>query len=254
LMAATSVAGMSVAFPLALGTGLLLSTAIGMAAKPTGNPSLILLGCVLILTSVVVNAIAYRISGVQRHEQLARAGVAKSTRRPNPVKGIILSVLGGILIGSFGGLLAKAREGDLGLGPYSSGMLFALGVFFSTFVFNIFFMNLPVEGDPVDFGSYFKSRAKQHLMGLLGGVLWFVGTLAALVSFSAPEALQPTVLPRFLLAQGSPIIAALLGILVWREIKGSDVRVKILAALMIVLFVCGLAMIGLAPLYMRKTV
>ena len=34
LMAATSVAGMSVAFPLALGTGLLLTTAIGMVANP----------------------------------------------------------------------------------------------------------------------------------------------------------------------------------------------------------------------------
>src|SRR5436309_4511562 len=43
LLAATSVAGMSVAFPLALGTGLLVSTLVGLAAKPTGNPTLILL-------------------------------------------------------------------------------------------------------------------------------------------------------------------------------------------------------------------
>src|SRR3984893_5335561 len=147
LMGATSVAGMSVAFPLSLGVGILVTTLLGVAAKATGNPTLILLGCVLILTSVVVNAVAYRISGVQRHEQLARAGLAKSTRRPNPLKGIIFAVVSGILIGSFGGLMSKAREGDLGLGPYSSTAVFAFGAFFSTFVFNIFFMNLPVEGE-----------------------------------------------------------------------------------------------------------
>jgi len=113
-MATVSVAGMSVAFPASLGVGLLVSTLLNMAGKPIGSPALIALGCLLILASVVVNAMAYRIVALLRHEQLARAGVAKSTRRPNPVKGIILAVLSGILIGSFGGMLSRAREGDLG--------------------------------------------------------------------------------------------------------------------------------------------
>src|ERR1051325_9250057 len=52
LMGATSVASMSVAFPLSLGTALLVSTLLGLTGKATGNPTLILLGCVLILTSV----------------------------------------------------------------------------------------------------------------------------------------------------------------------------------------------------------
>jgi glucose uptake protein len=51
----------------------------------------------------------------------------------------------------------------------------------------------------------------------------------------------------FMMAQGSPVLAALWGILVFREFKNSDVRVKVLGTLMLVLFVCGLAMIGLAP-------
>jgi glucose uptake protein len=56
---------------------------------------------------------------------------------------------------------------------------------------------------------------------------------------------EPTL--RFMMAQGSPVLAALWGILVFREFKNSDVRVKVLGTLMLVLFVCGLAMIGLAP-------
>src|SRR4029077_19869007 len=96
----------------------------------------------------------YRTIGAAKHEALARSGHAKSTRRPSPMKGIILALVAGLLIGSFTPLLDKARIGDLGLGPYAVGAIFAFGVSYSSFVFNIFFMTLPVEGEPVDFGNY----------------------------------------------------------------------------------------------------
>jgi glucose uptake protein len=114
-------------------------------------------------------------------------------------------------------------------------------------------MNLPVEGEPVEFTAYFKSGVKRHLVGLLGGVLFYLGLLSGMVSTSVPETLQPNPLVRLILAQGSPVIAALLGIIVWHELKGGDMRVKVLTGLMIILFVGGLAMIGLAPMYLRAT-
>jgi glucose uptake protein len=200
----------------------------------------------------VVNAVSYRIMGVARHEALARAGKAKSTRRPSPLKGIILALLAGLLIGGFIPLVEKARQGDLGLGPYALGFIFAFGVFFSSFVFDIFFMNLPVEGDPVEFGWYLNGGLKQHLSGLASGFIWYTGLLSAWVCTSVPEAIQGTPLPRFLMAQGSPVLAALWGILVFREFKNSDIRVKLMGTLMLVLFLCGLCMIGLAPLLLRK--
>ena len=178
--------------------------------------------------------------------------MARSTRRPNPVKGIIISVAGGILMGSIGGMVARAREGDFGLGPYGAAAVFGLGVFFSTFVYNIFFINLPIEGDPLEFTAYFKGRRGQHILGILGGILWCAGLEAGMVSTAVPEALQPSPLVRLLLSQGSPIVAALVGIVILRELRGSDMRVKVLAGLMIILFVTGLAMIGLSPAYLRK--
>jgi glucose uptake protein len=253
LMGAVSISGISVAFPIAMGIGVMFSAALGILVKSGGNPTLMMLGCALIFTAVVVSAMSYRINAVQKHEQLARSGVAKSTRRPNPVKGIIIAMAGGILMGSIGGMVARAREGEIGLGPYSTAALFGAGVFFSSFVFNIFFMNLPVEGQPVEFSEYFKSRPFQHIAGLLGGVLWYGGVVAGMVATQVPETLQPAPIVRLFLSQASPVVAALLGIIVWRELKESDMRVKILAALMIILFVCGLAMIGLSPMYVRKT-
>jgi glucose uptake protein len=252
LMGAVSVAGLAVAFPMGMGVALLAGSGLGISSRPAVNATLLGLGCLLILTSIVVNAVSYRIMGVARHEALARAGKAKSTRRPSPLKGIVLAVLAGLLIGGFTPIVEKARQGDLGMGPYSLGFIFAFGVFFSSFVFDIFFMNLPVEGDPVEFGWYLNGGLKQHLSGFVSGFVWYTGMVSAWVCTSVPEAMQGEPLPRFLLAQGSPVLAALWGILVFREFKNSDIRVKLLGTLMLVLFLCGLCMIGLAPLLLRK--
>lgn len=252
LLAAVSVAGMAVAFPMTMGVALLLGTALGLAGRPTGNTLLLGLGCALILTSVLVNAALYQIMGVAQHEALARAGRAKSTRRPSPMKAIILALVAGILTGVFAPLLEKARAGDSGLGPYAVTAIFAFGVFTSSLVFNIFFMNLPVEGEPLDLGAYLKGTVKQHGFGLAAGFIWCTGILAAMAASSPPDELQPAQLARYLLLQGAPILAALWGIAVFRELKGNDMRVKALGALMLVLFLCGLAMIGLAPLFLRK--
>jgi glucose uptake protein len=252
LMAAVSVAGLSVAFPMTMGLALLLATALGVAGRATSNPLLLGLGCALVLTAVVVTAVLYRMMAVARHEALARSGYAKSTRRPSPIKGIVLSTIAGLLIGSFTPLLEKAHGGDVGMGPYALCAVFAFGVFFSSFVFNIFFMNLPVEGEPVDFGSYFTGRGKQHLLGIAAGLIWCTGIVAALVSSEGQEQLHTAPLLRFLLMQASPIVAALWGIFAFRELRNGDIRIKTLGFLMVVLFAFGLVLVGLAPLYVRK--
>jgi glucose uptake protein len=250
LMAAVSVAGMAVAFPMAMGIAILMATGMGAAAGAAGNPMLLMLGCLLLFTSVLVNAISYRLMDHARHEAQARAGQAKSTRRPSSMKGIIVAAVSGVLMGSFNPLLDKARAGEVGLGPYALAGMFALGVFVTTPVFSVFFMNLPVEGDPVDFAAFFGSTLKQHLLGIFAGVIWCTGMVAGMVSGSVPDAILGAPVPRFLLGQSWPLLAALWGILVFREFKGADVRVKIMSVLMLVLFLCGLGMIGMAPIYM----
>jgi glucose uptake protein len=252
LMAAVSVCGLAVAFPMGMGVALLLGTGLGIAGGPAGNALLLGLGCLLILTSIIVNAASYRIMGVARHEALARAGKARSTRRPSPLKGIILALAAGILIGSFTPLVERARRGDLGMGPYAIGFIFAFAMFFSSFVYDIFFMNLPVEGEPIEFTAYFKGGAKQHLAGLASGLIWYSGMVLAWVCTSVPETIRGGPALRFMLATGSPVLAALWGILVFREFKNSDMRVNVLGTLMLALFLCGIAMIGLAPVLLHR--
>ena len=251
LMSAISVAGMAVAFPVGIGVATIVGTTLAYAGGRTGSPAPLLAGCVLIAAAVVAAALAYRFHAVLRHEELASAGKAASTRRPSSIKGIVLALVSGLLMGSFFPLVDKARDGDIGLGPYAIAAVFAIGVFLSTFVFNVFLMNLPVEGEPLEILDIFKSSPKQHLLGLAGGAVWCTGLVTSLAAASAPAEAHMDTAAGYFMTQAFALIAALWGILLWKEFKGADLRVKALTVFMFLLFVCGLLVISQASLHVR---
>lgn len=252
LMAAIALAGMAVAFPIGIGVALLVGVILNYAIKPAGSPTLLFGGCLLVVAAIIVDAAAYGMLNRLRHEALAKAGRAKSLRRPGVLKGVIISLACGLLMGSFFPLVAEGQAGENGLGPYSIAVVFAAGVFLSTFVFNLFFMNLPVEGEPVEIPEYFRGTAKQHLLGFLGGAIWCGGGVAAFVAASTPPQVNVGPATSYAMGQGATLISALWGLLVWREFKGADLRIKLLLAVMLVLFGCGLTLVSLAPLYGAK--
>jgi len=248
LIAAVSVAGMAVSFALGIGIAVLVGTGLAAASRPPSNTLMLTLGCILMLTCVVVAAASDRMLEIARHEVLARAGRATSTRRPSSIKGILLAAVAGVLMGVYSPLLEKARGGEVGMGPYALTAMFALGAFFTSPIFDIFFMNLPVQGEPLDFGMIVNTSAKQHLLGLLSGVIWCTGALAAMVAASVPDEIRAGPVLSYMLEHSWPVLAALWGILAFREFKEGDARVSILGVLMLVLFLCALGMIALGPL------
>ena len=82
LMGAIAVAGMAVAFPVAIGLALIIGVVSNYMIKPAGNPTMIFGGCAMIIAAILVCATAYRFISNIRHEEDAKAGRAKSTRRP----------------------------------------------------------------------------------------------------------------------------------------------------------------------------
>jgi glucose uptake protein len=251
LMAAIAVAGMTVAFPVSAGLALIAGVVISRFQKPAGNPLIAFAGCVLVFVAILVAGAAYRFINVTRHEVKARAGKAKSTRRPVAIKGVVISLLSGALMAGCYPLLAKAKEGEAGLGPYSVAMIFAGGAFLSTFVFNLFFMNLPIEGEPVDFMEYFQSSPRAHGLALLGGVIWCLGAVAGLVAASAENVrIVPSL--TYGLGQAPALIAALWGALVWKEFKDGDARTKSMVGLMFILFTVGVTLVSVAQAFMRR--
>jgi glucose uptake protein len=201
--------------------------------------------------AIIVDAMAYRSLARAQQLELIKSGKAKSTRVRVPAKGIVLSIAAGVLMGLFFPLVEMSKSGEAGLGPYSAGFIFAGGVLGSTFIFNLFFMNLPVQGEPVEILDYFRGRFREHLMGWLGGIIWYTGAIANFVAASAAEEVQVGPAISYSIGQGATMVSALWGVLVWKEFAGADTRAKSLLVLMFALFLTGLALISIAPLYTR---
>ncbi len=265
LVAAISIAGMAVAFPVGIGLALVVGVVLNHALNPHGNPKFLGVGVALVVLAIIVDAMAYA-----KHERSKRqlaptpgsalasnlaASQSRSKTAPRivpaqktSVKGIVISLVSGLLMGSFYPMVEMSKGEEVGLGPYTVAFLFAVGVFLSTFVFNIYFMNLPVEGQPVSIGQYLRGTWKQHALGITGGLIWSTGAIANFVAASAPNEVHLGPAISYAIGQGATLISALWGLLVWHEFAGAIPRVRMLLALMLILFVAGLALVSIAPL------
>lgn len=239
LVAAISVAGLAVAFPIGIGLALVIGVIWNYILKPEGSPIFLFGGAFLVVIAIVVDALAYRTHEANTATINKAAGVS--------IKGIVLSLISGALMGSFYPLVEYSKAGEIGLGPYSVAVFFGIGVFLSTFVFNFYFMNLPVHGKPVALSQYFRGSGKSHLLGLLGGILWCAGAIANFVAASASVKVGPAV--SYAMGQGATMVSVLWGLLVWKEFRGASSRVNMLLAVMMLLFLSGLTLVSIAPLY-----
>src|SRR5882724_4555178 len=241
LVAAISVAGMAVAFPIGIGLALVIGVIWNFLLNPGGNgsPALLFGGVALVVVAIILDALAYG-----AHAKSRPAGL--NAKKPSSGKGIVLSLVSGLLMGSFYPLVQMGREGEFGfgLGPYTAVFFFSLGVFFSTFVFNVYFMNLPVEGQPVEFSRYLTGTGRQHVLGILGGVIWCCGLIANFTASSAPPKVQVGAAVSYAIGQGATLVSALWGLLLWHEFAGANGRVRLLLALMLLSFVVGLPLIS----------
>ena len=243
LSASTSIAGMSVAFPLGVGLALVLGVinnyrvAVSQGSK-TGDVTLLVIGVLLVVCAIVCNGIASGRKG--------ESGVSKADQR----KGIILALCAGVIMSFFSSFVMRAMDTtnfvspEAGkVTPYTAIVVFTLGVLLSNFVFNTIAMRKPFVGEPVSYAQYFKGNCSTHLVGMLGGAIWCLGTA---LSYITAEKAGPAV--SYALGQGAPMVAAIWGVFIWKEFKGAKKGTGALLAAMFVLFVAGLAAIVVAGL------
>jgi glucose uptake protein len=248
VVGAIAVAGLGVAFPIGVGLALVVGVIWNYFVNPQGNPFLLFLGVALVVAAIVLDGIAYRVHSSE-NRSIAGAGTSADEASKRTRKGILLSVAGGVLMGMFFPLVEIGKSGPGGLGPYAIGFVFSAGVFLSTFVYNAYFLRKPIQGPPLKFSNYFRGTTKEHFWGIVGGVVWAIGTLSSFVAASAPKELQVGPAISYALGQGSTMVGALWGVVIWREFKGGGSLVTRCLILMFILFVCGLTLISVAPLY-----
>ena len=99
-------------------------------------------------------------------------------------------------------------------------------------------MKKPFVGEPVAYSAYFKGNMKTHLVGVLGGAIWCLGTAFSYIASGKAGAAVS-----YALGQGAPMIAALWGVFIWKEFKGASKGVYGLLGVMFCFFLAGLAFI-----------
>ncbi len=99
-------------------------------------------------------------------------------------------------------------------------------------------MKFPFQGNSLSISSYFGGTFKDHLTGILGGLIWFVGmAFSILASEKAGPALS------YGLGQGATLVAAIWGIYVWKEFQSAGKATKNKLNLMLLLYTLGLGLL-----------
>lgn len=236
LSSAIAIAGMSVAFPVGIGLALVVGVIINYASHQKGDPLLLFAGVALVSLAIILNAVAYK----KKAATVSRAGA----------KGILLSIVAGLLMSFFYRFVAGAMDLDNFVNPeaekmtpYTASVVFAAGILISNLLFNTVMMKRPLQGSPISYAEYFKGRTSLHFIGVLGGSIWALGNLFNLI---AAGKAGPAI--SYGLGQGATLVAAIWGVLIWKEFAGSSKQVKNLIAAMFILFVAGLALVIAAGL------
>jgi glucose uptake protein len=232
--AAIAIAGMAVAFPIAIGLALVLGVLINYIGAQKGDATLIFLGVFLVVIAILLNAIAYR-------KKASNAGKVSS-------KGIVISLAAGILMSFFYRFIAASMDlndfvhpASGKMTPYTAVFIFSVGIFVSNFLFNTVLMRKPFSGEPTNYRAYFGGKFSTHLVGILGGLIWGLGN-----SFNLIAAGKAGPAISYGLGQGATLVAALWGVFIWKEFKGAPKGTSALITAMFWFFVAGIVLIILA--------
>jgi glucose uptake protein len=227
LVAAIAMAGLAVAFPVAIGAALIVGTALTYVVDRKGSPLIIALGVAFAAVAIVCCAAAYR----------AQAKGSTVTR-----KGVIICLVSGLLMASWSPLAAASMQKAPGaLTPLSSLGIFAIAALVSTLPFNLYFMHRPLNDVPVTMRGYAQGGIGWHMLGLLGGVIWTIGTASNLVAGSSVGFAIA-----YAIGQSAPLVASLWGIFVWKEFAGAGSSATRALVAMFVFYIAAIGILSRA--------
>lgn len=231
LVAAIEIAGLAVAFPVGIGLALVVGSVSSYIIAPAGNPSLLFGGIGLVILAIIFDATAYRL---------------REAKRSVTLRGVVLSLISGVLMGSFYPFVSRSMTGSLALGPYAASFFFVIGVALCSVIANTLLMRKPLDGgSPVPFRDYGRGRGLWHLWGIVGGAIWCTGSIFNFVA-SRAHIVGPAV--SYSIGQGATMISACWGVFLWHEFAAAPPKSRRLLAWMFLFFLCGLTAVALAPI------
>jgi glucose uptake protein len=227
LVAGIDMAGLAIAFPVSIGIALVVGVVSSYVLQPKGNAGALAAGVACAVIAVILDGKAY--------------GSLSKVNRSVSKKSIITCIVSGVLMGLWAPFVTRAMTQGHTLGPYSVGVFFTLAALLSCFIWNIYFMKKPLVGEPVNFGELFRGPTAGHLLGLLGGGIWGIGTVFNLVAANFTG-----VAISYAIGQSAPMVAAFWGVAVWKEFEGAGRGAKTYLALMFVFYVFAILLVSYA--------
>ena len=227
LVAAIDMAGLAIAFPISIGIALVVGVVSSYILQPKGNAGLLAAGVVCALIAVILDGKAY--------------GSLPTANRELTKKSIVTCVVSGILMGIWAPFVTHSMTRGNTLGPYSVAVFLTLGALLSCLIWNIYFMKHPLVGQPVNFSEFFRGPTSGHLLGLLGGGIWGTGTVFNLVAANFTG-----VAISYAIGQSAPMVAALWGVLAWKEFRGANRKAYAYLACMFVFYLLSILVISYA--------
>ena len=234
LVAGIDMAGMAIAFPLAIGIALAVGVVLSYLQNPRGSPVLLGIAVVCAIVAVIFDGRAYK--SLNASKDAAGHVVSRASG-----KSIVVCIISGLLMGLFAPIVSHALTAGHAMTPYSVGVFFSLGALACCFVFNVYLMRRPLVGVPVKAGEYFRTSAGNHVLGLLGGCIWGLGTVFNFVASSLTG-----VAISYALGQSAPMVAVLWGVFVWHEFRGAATAARVNLVLMFLFFIAAIALVSLA--------
>jgi glucose uptake protein len=227
LVAAIDMAGLAIAFPVSIGIALVVGVVSSYILQPKGHAGLLAAGVICALIAVILDGKAY--------------GSLATANRAVTRKSIVTCIVSGILMGVWAPFVTRSMTHGNTLGPYSVAVFLTLGALLSCLVWNVYFMKHPLAGQPVNFSEFFRGPASGHFLGILGGCIWGVGTVFNLVAANFTG-----VAISYAIGQSAPMVAALWGVLAWKEFRGANQRAYVYLACMFVFYLLSILVISYA--------
>lgn len=227
LMAGIEIAGLAVAFPISIGIALVEGVVLSYALQPKGSGALLGAGVAMAVVAIILIGKAYG--------QLGGSGRGVSR------KGVVICIVSGLLMGAFAPFITSAMTAERPVTPYTAAVLFTFGALVCCFFFNVYLMKRPLVGTPLSFVDLGRAPAGYHVLGFIGGCIWGVGTVFNFVAASLVG-----VAISYAIGQASPMIAAVWGVFVWHEFRGSNARAKGYLAGMFAAYALALVLIARA--------
>ena len=233
LVAAIEIAGLAVAFPVGIGLALVVGAVSSYILSPNGNPFMLFGGIALVVGAIVCDAVAYRLRE-REHPAMSR-------------RGVVISLVSGVLMGSFYPFVSRAMSGPGAPGPYAVAFYFVVGVAICAIPFNYLLMRKPLDAKPpVAMSGFSAAPVRWHVWGIVGGAIWCTGGVFNFVA-SRAQIVGPAV--SYSIGQGATMISAAWGVFIWREFASAPARAKSYLFWMFALFLSGLTLVALAPIF-----